>query len=219
MANFIEATKWLSDGQAIELKNGTFEKCTVKEKLQRFFYSDHENEQILKITSFVQDKLPKAKGEERQQYLQFAAALIKHEPDHKIIRIFDREIVKYRPQVVFEQTENQAALQKWLRNGLPPAIYQKHSDFCRFLESSGLLSQMKVTRDTVKEIDGEPALIVQGKWMKWPDLKDQFEAVYSKRYRETFIVHKQTYEVYTYLDNGRGLQPHHPYLTEQNPTS
>ncbi len=219
MVNFVEATDWLSKSQAVELQGGIFEPCSTKERLKRFVSSEHHNQQLLKITSFVQEKLLKSEGVEQQRYLQLAAALIKSEPNNAIVRLFDREIVKLRPEFTFEQADNQADYQKWQRYGLPDTIFRKHPEFCRFMQASGLDSQLKVTRDRLREIDSEPALLVKGEWMTWPELKAQFEPVYSKRYRETFLVHKETSEVYTYLDNGLGLEPHHPYLTENTPTS
>lgn len=97
--------------------------------------------------------------------------------------------------------------------------FLKHPDFCRFLESSGLQSQIKITRDVLVEVDGQATLLVEGKIMAWPTIQEKFEAVYSKRYRETFLIDKQTRTTYTYLDNGKGLQPHHPFLTEATPLS
>ena len=78
---------------------------------------------------------------------------------------------------------------------------------------------MKVTHDLPLEKFGEAGLIVEGHFMPWTQIKKNFECVYSPLYHEKFIVHKQTREVYTYLDNHKGLQNHHPFLTEMNPIS
>lgn len=118
-----------------------------------------------------------------------------------------------------ENHPKDAAYCKWIHYGMPPEMYNKHPEFCRFMEKSGLLSQMKVTKDKPMEIDGEPCILVKGEWMAWSKLHAEFEFVDSVRYHERFIVHRESRDVYTYLDNGKGLQPHHPYLTENNPTT
>lgn len=136
----------------------------------------------------------------------------------KISQIFDRTVSSYRPQNQFVHEANLAKFIKWQRNGQDPLIYHHYPDFCNFMETSGLLSQIKVTRDVFQVIDGEPAIKVNSEWMKWSVFKTQFKSVYSERYRETFVTHID-HQVFTYLDNGKGLQPHHPYLSESTPTS
>lgn len=135
-----------------------------------------------------------------------------------ISQIFDRAVSAYRPEKQFLHNENQKKFDKWQRYGQDALIYHNHPEFSTFMENSGLLSQLKVTRDVFKEIGGEPAIKVNGEWMEWSDFKGLFKSVYSERYRETFVVSYDN-QVYTYLDNGKGLQLHHPYLTEKNPTS
>jgi hypothetical protein len=136
----------------------------------------------------------------------------------QISKVFDRAIASYRPEYHFLHKENQIKFDKWKRSGQDALIYQNHPEFSSFMENSGIVSQMKVTRDTFKEIDGEPAITVNGEWMTWPVFKEKFKYVYSERFRETFVIGKDN-QVYTYLDNGKGLQLHHPYLTETTPTS
>ena len=50
-------------------------------------------------------------------------------------------------------------------------------------------------------------------------LKEHFEIVNAPRYYENFLVKKDSRVVHTYLDNGHGLQAHHPFQTELNPIS
>lgn len=224
MVNVSEAASWFLQGETLELRDNTFVKSVGRERIYRFFSKSHDCQQIKIIAAFIQRKLAEAPTPvERQEYLQLADAFVsRHGSDWyggRIARVFDRAVVSYRPNVTFAHQENQASYQKWLRNGFSADIYHKHPQFCTFMETSGLMSQMKVTRDAVREIDGEPAVLVEGAWTKWSVLRTLFEPRASKRYGETFIVHKHTNEVYTYLDNGRGLQKHHPYVTENAPIS
>ena len=104
---------------------------------------------------------------------------------------------------------------KWQAYGMPAEIYKKHPEFSRFVVKSPLLNQIKVTRDRSFESDGKAALLVEGKPMTWPELKNRFETAYSKKFDETFIVDRVTRDVYTYLDDGNGLQKHHPFLSNR----
>jgi hypothetical protein len=108
---------------------------------------------------------------------------------------------------------NQTGLHRWQAYEMPLNMYQEHPEFCRFLEKTPLLNQIKVARDRPFVWEGEAALLVDGQPAKWSELKNRFEAVYSRRFDEPFIVDKATLQVYTYLDNGLGLQKHHPYLS------
>ena len=67
--------------------------------------------------------------------------------------------------------------------------------------------QLKVTRDTLKIIDKEPAILVEGAWVKRDDFLKRFKMVKST---EVFLIEKQTNEIFTYLDNGKGLEKHDP---------
>lgn len=104
---------------------------------------------------------------------------------------------------------------KWQAYEMPMQIYKNHPEFCRFLESSPLLNQIKVTRDRPFELEGQAAILVEGKPMKWPELKHRFETAYSKKFDEKFIIDRSSRHVYTYLDDGNGLQKHHPFLSER----
>lgn len=222
-SNPIEALDWLSQGKDIGLKENKFFCYGWKDKATVFLHLKSERKEVQKIIDFIQGNLQIASNEGKQEWLTLSNVIIKKYASNrnvgKIVTVFDREIVKQGDEVTFSHPKNQASFKKWKNYGMPEALYQRHPEFCTFLETSGLLSQMKVTRDVPKEIDGEPALTVDGQWMKWSHFKNAFEAVHSPKYNETFIVKKETRDVYTYLDNGKGLQPHHPYLTELSPIS
>lgn len=112
-----------------------------------------------------------------------------------------------------------SSYKKWVSYGQDPEIFIKHADFCSYLEQTKLLSQLKITREVATVQNGEPGLNVNGKWMSFSQLKDNFSLEHSSRYNEKFFIHKTNRLVYTILDNGKGLQPHHPYLTERNAIS
>jgi len=217
MLTISQAIHALSHGDMLQLSGSSFVEPNLKEKTHRFLCHSYDREQIQKIADFIKGRLENLQGEEKQSSLTLAEAFIQcyHSSwrGDRIASAFDRAIAQHRPQNSFAHPKNQQRYQKWLRYGMPEAIYRLHPEFCSFMETSGLLSQMKVTRDTVKEVDGEPAILVQGSWTRWTEFQERFEAVFSRRYKETFIVNKKTSEVYTYLDNGKGLEPHHPYLT------
>lgn len=223
MLNIRQAACGMYNNQTLALKDGQFVRCDVKETAKRVLMAGHDKKQIRAIAQFIQNKLAVAQDSEKQDYLELANAFVKcysrslH--GDKIAQVFDRNIVVYKDQIDFANAENKSSFSKWVRNGMPESLYHKHQDFCQFIEASGLLSQMKVTRDTAKEINGEPSIIVNGKWMPWSEIKKNFEYVDSVRYHERFVVHKESRLVYTYLDNGKGLQQHHPFTSEMAPTT
>lgn len=228
-SNPTQAIEWLSQGNNIGLKDGTFFCHDWQYKVSTIFHRKEQQKEVQKIVNFIKENLNTASIEQKQVWLKLSDIVIKKYARNgnvgKIVALFDREIATQKNEVAFSHPKHVAAFQKWKNNDMSEALYQKHPEFCTFLESSGLLSQIKVTRSEgeaqvrPKEIDGEAALFVDGEWMKWPQLKNDFEVVYSPTYQENFIVKKETREVFTYLDNGKGLQPHHPYLTELSPIS
>lgn len=219
MVNLDQAILWASQGADFKLKDSAFVQCTYREKAARFFKPCTKTDEFKRITAFVQEKLERSEGKDTQQYLKLAEALIKRPVERKVAISFDRAIVKYRSDITFAFPENKAFLQKWERNGMPISIFKNHVEFCEFMESSGLMSQMKVTRDTIHEIDGEPAINFEGKLTKWSQLKTKLKYIHSDLHKEKMLVAKQTTQIYTYLDNGRGLQEHDPFHYESNALS
>ncbi|MFT4554589.1 MAG: hypothetical protein ACI9S8_003243 [Chlamydiales bacterium] len=78
---------------------------------------------------------------------------------------------------------------------------------------------MKVTRDKFHIIGGVPHIKYKNRFISFAELKERFEVVYAPHYHEKLLVKKENQIVHTYLDNGHGLQAHHPFLTELNPIS
>lgn len=219
MVNTAQAIRWLSNHEHIVLNdNQTFVKCGYKDRIYYLLHRGEERFQTQKIVDLIQTNLEISSGESQQEWLKFASLFIKkYAKDGNlgtIVKIFDRSIISYRQTANFDHPKNQASFEKWTKNGMSADIFIKHPEFCQFLESSNLQSQIKVTREIIAEIDGEPAFLVDGRPMKWTQFKENFECIYSKGYKEKFIIKKSTREVFTFLDNGKGLQKHHPYLTE-----
>lgn len=219
MINVNQAINWLSQGDSIAWNDGRFSKTDKIEKLKRFCLPGREAEEIKKITNIVKDRL-ESSADERQQLLKLADVIItcyhNISSTKKIVQEFERSIIRYQEEPLFKCKENHVAYQKWIKYGMPAHIYYKHPEFCTFMEESYLLSQIKVTRDVFFEIDGEAAILVNGTPMKWSEFKENFEIKHAK---ELFIVNKHSHQTYTYLDNGQGLQQHHPFLTGLAPIS
>ncbi|GAB5411808.1 MAG: hypothetical protein ChlgKO_09220 [Chlamydiales bacterium] len=99
---------------------------------------------------------------------------------------------------------------KWKRYGFPLKLFYSHPEFSHFVLSSPLGSQMKVTGDTFSQIDGDPAILVEGEWTAFAQIAKRFSVQYSPRYRQKFLVEKSSGKVFTYV-GGQGLIEHHPY--------
>jgi len=228
MASMTVVSNWVLQGKSIKVENGNLVKSSFCNRIHYGLSKSYKDQEIQKVAAYILSQLDSIEeGEAKPSLIALADAFVRQNHKSEHIKPFDRKVACHRPKIAFCHQANQVGFLKWQRNGLPPEIYQKYPEFCRFLEDSKILSQMKVTRDTLTEIDGEPALTatvkengkLETKWMKWSELQKKFEFVYSQRYRETFVVKKDTSEVFTYLDNGLGLQLHHPFLSERTPIS
>lgn len=186
----------------------------LAERIQYFLFPSRCISQIEKIISEILQNLhssgPFALSVERADRLiqrYGSDAKVK-----KIMQAFDRQIRPYRLNGEYKQSDNIAALRKWQKAHQPDAIFNDFPEFAQFLESSKLLSQMKVTKDSLRIIDGEPAMLVEGAWMKASAIKSQFTIADSDEFDERFVI-DTCGSVYTYLDNGKGLQKFHPFLS------
>lgn len=217
MLSVQQAVNCLSKKQTIQLTQQGFVRPGPQYAVTRYFFRESDKRQIEKVAGFIRTKLQTTQNEEKESYLKLANHFVKrYESDfngHKIAKIFDREIITYRKDGTYFHKSNRALHAKWCKFGMPSEIYHQYPEFCDFMEKSGCLSQMKVTKDCPQLKSGEPHLLVNGTLTPWLQIKDQFTYVDSGRYKERFIIHKLTHDVYTYLDNGKGLQPHHPYLS------
>ena len=209
-----QAISLLNEGFDLSLSNGEFKKDSGWKHLLSPSYRRSEIQKIIEYALQSPDK---------ETTLGLGDALIQRyrsdKSAKKIIQAFDRQIAPLRPQLQYLHPANQKSLSKWETAGQPAEIFRDFPQFAHFLESSLLLSQIKVTRDTVQLVDGEAALFVEGEWVKESDLCRRFEIVDSKLFDSRFVVEKETREVYSYLDNGKGLQKHHPFYTTTTPIS
>ncbi|MBI3508171.1 MAG: hypothetical protein HY069_00850 [Chlamydiia bacterium] len=107
---------------------------------------------------------------------------------------------------------------KWQQAGLPSEIFHNHPSFAHFIAKSDLFRQIRLTKDVaIQMLDLEPKLHVNGRWMGLNELRENFEVHYSSQFKQNFVIHKKDRHVYTYLGNGQGLQPYHPYLSDPLP--
>ncbi|MEI8366201.1 MAG: hypothetical protein WCF65_07260 [Parachlamydiaceae bacterium] len=223
--NISEKSHWFFQNEILEIKDNQIVKVDINEKIVRTIFSHYDKKCIKKIADFIKEKLTGAKGSRKYQYSMLADAFIFRYRDSwnggEIAKAFDRAIAPQREELIFHHAENDKTCKKWKQYGMPLGIYHEHPEFCSFLETSGLLSQMKVTKDRMIMLDGEPAIRIgsDDQYIKWTEIKNRFEITYSSQFSENFITEKMTGDVYTYLDNGKGLQKHHPYLTVNSPIS
>lgn len=209
----------LNNGSHLSLLDGIFKEGS---KWKHFISSSFHRSEIQEITDHLQVKIW-GNDPDKTNYVSLADALIhryKSDPfATKIVQIFDRQIAPFRKDFQYLHPDNQKAFSKWINASQPDEIFQRFPRFADFLESSHLLSQIKITRDAVRLIDDIPALLIEGNWVQEPDIYKRFEVVFSKSFNSTFVVEKETREVFTYLDNGKGLQKHHPFFSTQTPIS
>ncbi len=72
------------------------------------------------------------------------------------------------------RAHQEVSLEKWKRYGFDPNLYGKYPDFQKFLYQTPLASQMKLSRDKITEKEGEPAILVEGKWVTLALLENGF---------------------------------------------
>lgn len=219
--NFLEAKDWIAEGAPViyDQEESKFVRGDWKERIHRFFSSDYNKKQVERVVEVVRETLISNESAIDPSVRELWEVCVQKYQSEKhlrhIVRVADRAICKDREDLDFREKGNLSALQKWTRYGHDPEIFRKFPEFAQFMFDSNLISQMKVTRDSLKYDDGEPSLLVEGEWMKWDQVLENYTFKMSKRYGEVFILRKSDSEVFTYLDNGKGLQLHHPYQTKK----
>jgi len=192
-----------------------FESAGFGEKVKRYFNSSYRNHQLNTIAKAVIEKLKDSTITNREDYKKMWGEVVKQNPKSTSLQQAERNLCKEQPDLLFSHPAHIKLLDKWKRNGYKEEIFRKYPEFVQFLFDSNMISQMKVTRDDIKEVNGHPCILVEGKWTSWSDMKDRFEFEKSPKFGEIFILDKKTRDVYTYLGNGNGLQQYHPYLTQK----
>ncbi|MDP1609282.1 MAG: hypothetical protein Q8L98_08235 [Chlamydiales bacterium] len=128
----------------------------------------------------------------------------------KIQQILEQSLTPKHPP---SPPASPALLEKWKRAGQDAEICKRFPSFVQCLEDFKILPYIKISRDQIKILRGQPVLLVEGKPFTEAQLKEGFELTYNERFAQHFLRDKASQQVYTYLDNGLGLEEHHPYLT------
>jgi len=187
-------------------------------RVRKFFDCSYSKKQTLKVIDYVQNKIVHCPDNQdvKKALVNFGNKVISiffsNSTVRKAILVLDRALALIRVDHNFLLSENKKLCKKWESYGFKKELFYKHSEFSNFLMASPLASQMKITNDGVREINSEPAILVEGTWTKFSDLKNRFFYKYSPKYNEIFIFEKKTNQVFTYLPNKSGLCLHHPYL-------
>ena len=188
--------------------------------LKHYFIPSYHTSEVKKVVAFLKKALLERESSEAALKLS-NALIVRYGTDksvEKILRVFDREVRPYRSNPsIYLHPENDLQFSKWTRASQPHEIFHQFPEFAEFLHQSKLLSQIKITRETLQILDGEPAILVEGDWMKASEMRERFKVEDSERYGTRFIIDAKTNDVYTYLDNRRGLQKYHPYQTLGTP--
>ena len=136
---------------------------------------------------------------------------------HYLLEKLDRDIHKNNQYKIAKNIDDFA---RWKRWGFDHKLFSDHYDFARFLLDTPLGSQMKLFADRgiIKMIDDEPAIQIDGEWTKFSDFRNRFK-VDSYNGEKVLVRSDDSPKsglVYTFLDNGKGFQDHHPYLTDRS---
>ncbi len=123
----------------------------------------------------------------------------------------DRQASRFHSDNRYVHPANTALLAKFINARQPAAIFHAHPHFVRFLHESKILSQLKVTQDVLRINQGHPQILVEGQWTNAAEVMRRFHFEYSDAFDDVFVLDAEN-EVYTYLDNGLGLQKYHPHL-------
>lgn len=219
-----EADSLLSRGKTLKLQDN---KLTSESACGRFWrkLSARSNLKALtKISDFILNRLNESKKEPEIQSLlrvgkKWLKKHLKNRSCSKVLKAFDRALGKFDNEYLYLHPNNQAEFAKWRKYKFNEIAFRTHPKFCDFLIKTKLSSQMKVTRDNIHMIGGIPHIKYKNRFISHEELTERFEVVDAPRYNEALLVKKEDRTVHTYLDNGYGLQPHHPFLTELNPIS
>ena len=197
-------------------KKNSVRKAMWQERVVFFFRPKYRTEQVEKIVNFVAKKLSELdSGDKFDDYKEvWDACVVTYQKDKKLSKMLEekeRKVCRKCKDIAFQHFQNQSLDNKMKRNGYNPNIFREFPEIVLFLEESGLLSQMKITRDNIIIEDGEPTILVEGKRMPWSEFKNKFRWEFAgiEFRNEKFIVcndptSKNNNEVYTYLDNRKG---------------
>ena len=209
----------------VELKS--FDSVSLWERMSRFFSPCHARNEA---ATFVEQLIDGIRAG-CQHCISLADRFITVYRGDRVLTKEAQKLDRIVTAYLFEggdervlHSKNQEKLDKWVGYGFPKEVFFRFHDFTNWMERTLLTSQMKVTHhrefNTVHIVGGEPAIYVtlpgedEPRLMGWRELDERFEVDTENEYRnlgEVFIRDRETKQVFTYLDNGRGLEPHHPY--------
>lgn len=219
-----EATNLIHQGNLLQLNNQVLTKASLSARLKNFFIPNRKIAHVEKLLNFAKELFNSCSNERKEDVIDFCDALIKKYQNIKQLSSkfiqFDRVLGLFRKNVHSETSYlcpvNLSQLAKWKRYNYDEAIFHKHPEFVDFLFKSTLISQMKITKDTIQEQEGVPALLVEGQWMPFAKIQETFSFKFYPEYNETLLYKKENGQIYSYLDLGTGLVEFNPFTTGLN---
>ncbi|MCB1136874.1 MAG: hypothetical protein KDK78_11450, partial [Chlamydiia bacterium] len=130
--------------------------------------------------------------------------------DRLAVRAQGRVLQAPAEGVHYNQPANRSAFEKWIKRGFPPEIFRDYPEFCAMLERPHQDTVIHKIGETLRWQDGTGYVRVDGDWTSIEDFQQRFQCAHSRKYAETFVVDRQTEEVYSYL-GARGFTAFHPY--------
>lgn len=185
---------------------------------KHFFSSYYHWDEAVSVTQHILNKI-----EEDASWVTLGDRMVtRYKKDRtvaKIIETFDHALAEHRKKRSYLYPFTAKLFEKWQKNQLPEECFTP--EFADFLDRSFILSGLKLKKsmESIKIVEGKPSLLVEGQWLSAAELYTRFEIKKSPLYSETFLIEKETRDVYTYLPNGQGLQKHHPYLDTLHPVA
>lgn len=205
--NFADARQWLEQGKSFSFMGNKFALDGIKMRVAKVFFPSIQENTVKELAKIAHENT------------DFATKLISvHGKKYSPILVeLDRQI---HSDHKYQVAENIDDFTRWSRWGFGKEFFSKHYDFVRFLLDTPLGSQMKLFNSDdfvhdgrmVSIVENEPAILVEGTLTKFSDLKKRFK-VGQFRGENVIITTTKPVQVYTYLENGQGLQPHHPYVS------
>ena len=237
--NYPNIVNWLKTGHSISLKNDGFVKDNWKVRLKKFFNPNFRNRETLKVIDYINGKFKNTPEPNTDLVKLGNAFILKHRKSKKLnegllrldhlmgnIRASNKELFDCERYLM---KTNKIRLNKWQKASQNEEIFYKHYDFIKYLFETPLASQIKVTRDVIKENeDGEPVipveikkiehgeLVTEIKQLPFSEFQEHFNCVHDKKYGEKVIVDKVN-NIYTYLDTRKGMVMHDPYEAKSVP--
>jgi hypothetical protein len=210
------AVEALKGGATLSVRDGKLVIANWQTCLVRRLFSSYEKKEVTKVTKLIKRQLEVVPRQDVLSIRKLGELYVfKHaglKAASEEIRALDLALNTFRPRPTTVHPENTKRLERWERYGFPRHVFFDHPELVDFILSSPLGSQIKVCRQKLELIHGQPYINCDGALVPYQQILARFEVKYAPQFSESFLVDKVTHRVYTYLDNGRGLQAHHPYL-------